>query len=275
MAYFTPILDALRDMGGTGKPQEVIERIATQLKITEEQQQEKTATGVPRFANKVHWARQYLVWAGLLDSSKHGVWSLTDIGWKASFTQEQAADLFKSVHKSRVTKKEGDGKLVENEEAAETASLEGYKEELLKVLRELSPKGFEHFTKRLLREYGFERVEVTGGPKDKGIDGHGILKVNPFVSFRVVFQCKRYSDAVTSRQVSEFRGSIPGNADKGLLITTGYFTSDATKLAQESSLFPIELVDGEQIVALVENLQLGLKATYKVDDDFFEEVREG
>ena len=91
----------------------------------------------------------------------------------------------------------------------------------------------------------------------------------------MVFQCKRYSDAVTSRQVSEFRGSIPGNADKGLLITTGYFTSDATKLAQESSLFPIELVDGEQIVALVEKLQLGLKATYKVDDDFFEEFREG
>lgn len=116
-------------------------------------------------------------------------------------------------------------------------------------------------------------MEVTGGPKDKGLDGHGILKVNPFVSFRVVFQCKRYADAVTSREVSEFRGSIPGNADKGLLITTGYFTSDATKLAQEPSLFPIELVDGEQIVDLLEKLKLGLKATYKVDEDFFQEFR--
>lgn len=275
VAYFMPILEALREMGGSAKPQEIIERIATQLKVTETQQQEKTKTGVPRFANKVHWARQYLVWAGLLDSSKHGVWGLTENGWKASFTQEEAVELFKKTHKARATVKTDTREPVVNEEVIETTVPEGYKEELLKVLQGLPPKGFEHFTKRLLREFGFERVEVTGGPKDKGLDGHGVLKVNPFVSFRVVFQCKRYADAVTSSQVATFRGSIPDNADKGLLITTGYFTSDATKLAQEPGLRPIELVDGDQIVALMEKLQLGLKATYKVDEDFFDEFREG
>ena len=134
---------------------------------------------------------------------------------------------------------------------------------------------FEHFCKRLLREYGFERVERTGGPKDKGLDGNGILKVNPFVSFRVVFQCKRYSDSVTSSEVATFRGSIPNNADKGLLITTGYFTSDAKKLAQEPGYLPIELIDGEQLIDLMEQRELGLKPTYEVNHEFFDSFEAG
>jgi restriction system protein len=95
------------------------------------------------------------------------------------------------------------------------------------------------------------------------------LKVNPFVSFRVIFQCKRYDGSVISSQVAEFRGNIPSNAGKGLLITTGYLTSDAKKRAQEPGLLSIELIDGEQLIKLMEEMQLGLKPTYEVDYGFF------
>jgi restriction endonuclease Mrr len=44
---------------------------------------------------------------------------------------------------------------------------------------------------RLLREAGFVQVNATGRSGDGGIDGHGTLQINPLVSFKVLFQCKR------------------------------------------------------------------------------------
>lgn len=52
--------------------------------------------------------------------------------------------------------------------------------------------GFERLSQRLLRESGFVQVAVTGRSGDGGIDGYGTLQVNPLVSFKVLFQCKRY-----------------------------------------------------------------------------------
>jgi hypothetical protein len=79
-----------------------------------------------------------------------------------------------------------------------------------------------------LRESGFEGVIATGRSGDGGIDGHGILQVNPFVSFTVLFQCKRHSGAVPAPDVRDFRGPMMGRADEGIIITTGTFTTEAT-----------------------------------------------
>ena len=73
--YFGPLLDALRGLGGSGTPDEVVERIAGDLRIPDEIQNELLPSGEPRYRNQVHWARFYLVREGLLDSSKRGIWS--------------------------------------------------------------------------------------------------------------------------------------------------------------------------------------------------------
>gem|GEM_PF-233458 len=277
VTFFWPVIRALQELGGSGKPGEVIQTIARDEEVSEEVQQERLKSGKLRFNNQVHFARQYLVWGGLLESSEHGVWSLTDSGRSLlSLSREKALNLFRREHALHKGKKNKEERLEEDLEFEKEDVTPSYKETVLQRLREgLSPKGFEHFCKRLLREYGFERVAVTGGPRDKGLDGEGILKINPFMSFRVVFQCKRYADAVTSSHVSTFRGSIPSNADKGILITTGYFTADAIKMAQEPGLKPIELIDGDQLVALMEELELGLRPTYILDNDFFEDFGNG
>lgn len=64
-----------------------------------------------------------------------------------------------------------------------------------------------------------------------------------------------------------------GRADKGIIITTGSFTSDARKEAVRDGVHPIELVDGEKLVGMLEQLELGLKPrqTYEVDSEFFEQ----
>jgi restriction system protein len=54
------------------------------------------------------------------------------------------------------------------------------------------------------------------------------------------------------------------------MITTGYFTSDAKSLAQNPGLKPIELIDGDQLIELLEKMELGLKPTFIVDEDFFD-----
>ncbi|MFA7667823.1 MAG: winged helix-turn-helix domain-containing protein [Burkholderiaceae bacterium] len=76
--WFGPLLDALRKLGGSGSPDEVVEQIATDLNVPDTFQNELTPSGQPRFRNQVAWARFYLVREGLLDSSRRGVWSLTE-----------------------------------------------------------------------------------------------------------------------------------------------------------------------------------------------------
>ena len=143
------------------------------------------------------------------------------------------------------------------------------------IIRSLSPAGFEKLCQRLLRESGFQQVEVTGRSGDGGIDGKGLLQINPLLSMQVVFQSKRYqaSTAVTVSQIRDLRGAMAGRTDKGIFVTTSTFTADARKEALREGVPPIELVDAQKLVMMFEELELGLtpKTVYDVDRKFFEE----
>jgi restriction system protein len=126
-----------------------------------------------------------------------------------------------------------------------------------------------------LREAGFSQVVVTGQSSDGGIDGYGTLQVNPLVSFKVLFQCKRYAKSVVPSHVRDFRGAMSGRADKGIIITTGTFTAEARREASRDGAPPIELIDGEKLVDMLERYELGLRAvtTFELDDEFFNEFK--
>jgi restriction system protein len=283
------VLDALRTLGGSGRPSEVVEQVAEDLGLAEEDQTELMDSGAPRFPNQVAWARFYLTREGLLDKSNRGVWSLTERGRHAHLSIPQARDLFnkwvKVFRDERRRRKEAEPPLAgkgEGEEAAEEpapradeGAAEGHRERLLKLLLGLPSNGFEQLCRRLLREAGFVQVAVTGRSGDGGIDGHGTLQVNPLVSFKVLFQCKRYAKSVTPTQVRDFRGAMQGRADKGIILTTGTFTVEARREAVRDGVPQIELVDGEKLLEMFENLELGLKpvTAYDIDDAFFEEFR--
>ncbi len=273
--YFQPVLDALVELGGSGRPEEVEDTIAERLGISEVERNEQIPSGQSRFSNKVNWARFYLVRAGLIDSSTRGVWNLTEKGRTTKLIQEQALELFNRVHKEFVVdrKKPKVEKPVEDEISSPQAT--DHREVLLNTLLDLPAGGFERLCQRLLREFGFEKVQITGKSGDGGLDGIGVLQVNPFVSFKVLFQCKRYSGAVSASQVRDFRGAMMGRADKGIILTTGTFTADARKESVRDGVPPIELVDGEKMIDMFEELELGLKPkkAYDIDASFFEEFR--
>jgi restriction system protein len=278
LRFCIPIVETLQALGGSGKAKEVTDTVLERLHISEREQAQTLKNGSSRVRNQVAWARFYLAKADLLDASRRGVWALTEKGRTAHLSPNAVAQLFKDVHAQFPTKDEPPHAVHDTPEMtppADPSGDRGSQRSLLDILKSLSPEGFERVSQRLLRESGFERVLVTGRSGDGGIDGHGILQVNPFVSFTVLFQCKRYAGAVSASQVHDFRGAMMGRADKGIIITTGTFTTEATKEARRDGAPPIELVDGETLVQMFERLELGVKpkTVYEVDEAFFGEYR--
>jgi restriction system protein len=278
LRFCSPIIETLKTLGGSGQPKEITDTVLERLHISEHEQAQTLKNGSSRVRNQVAWARFYLAKADWLDASRRGVWALTEKGRTVQLTPTAVAQLFKDVQANLPAKSEQPNATDDATDITPPMDLSGDSagtRTLLDVLKSLSPGGFERVSQRLLRESGFERVIVTGQSGDGGIDGHGILQVNPFVSFTVLFQCKRYAGAVSASQVRDFRGAMMGRADKGIIITTGTFTTEATKEARRDGAPPIELVDGETLVQMFERLELGVKpkTVYEVDEAFFEEYR--
>ena len=86
-------------------------------------------------------------------------------------------------------------------------------------------------------------------------------------------QCKRYGEknSVSRMQIADFRNAMLGRADKGIFITTSFFTKDAEREANREGVPPIELVDAEKLVEMIEKTELGVKPviTYEIDHEFF------
>ena len=274
--WMGPLLDVLRKLGGSGKPREVVDGIAEQLGLSDEKLEETLKSGQTRFYNQVHWSRQYLVWEGLLDSSARGVWTLTPKGNETKLTEAESLKIFSKWVKFHSAERKNNAEATTPTVAAidvEINESEDVFERFLERLRNVTADGFEQICGLLLRESGFEQVTVTGRPRDGGIDGHGILQINSFVSMKVLFQCKRYRGTVARSDVGDFRNAMIGRAEKGIIITTGTFSMDARREAVRDGAPPVELVDGERLVELFKQAQLGLKpklvTVYELDENFF------
>lgn len=206
------------------------------------------------------------------------MWTLTPLGWKTHLDAAAAREIFldrvkvyQAGRKSKTPQPSGT-----EPDIQEALPLdEAQDQTLLEVLKSLPPYGFELLCERLLREHGFEDVQVTKKSRDGGIDGYGVLRLSPFVSVKVAFQAKRYQDVVSRAAVGEFRNALLGRAEKGVFITTGRFTADAEIEAARDGVIPIELVDGQRLVGLFEEAKLGVKPKqiFEIDHLFFDQFR--
>lgn len=126
---------------------------------------------------------------------------------------------------------------------------------------------------RSLREAGFERVQVTGRSNDGGIDGVGVLQVNDLMSFNVVFQCKKWEQAVPPKEIRDLRGAMDGRAEKGIFLTTSTFSTNARTEAERPGAVPIEWVDAEKLFEMFKKYELGLKprVVFDIDLPFFDQ----
>lgn len=252
-----PTVEAIQGLGGSGSVDEIVEKVISTLGIPDELVAQPYITkrgnedGRTLLEYELAWVRTYLKQLGVLENSVRGVWALTG--------------------------KELVNNFAEISTAVEPVPITNWRELLNKYLVEtLSPAAFERLVQRMLRETGFTQVEVTGRTNDGGIDGKGIAKINGILSFRVVFQCKRYSGSVGASAIRDFRGAMQGRADKGLFITTGYFTREAVKEATRDGAIAIDIVDGEKLAEKLKKLGLGVKIELveriEIDEEWFKSI---
>jgi restriction system protein len=274
-----PLLKAIRDLGGSGSVDEIYEKVAESLQLPEDvlSVPHNPETGnQTEIEYRLAWARTYLRKYGILENSSRGVWAIAQ--GSPAVEEVDPREVVRFVQKldkqQRVLQEKESVQEIVDDTPEEIQSWRAILHSIL--TKQLEPAAFERLVKRLLRESGFTYVEVTGRTGDGGIDGKGIAKIHGFLSFHVVFQCKRYQGTVTAGQIRDFRGAMVGRADKGLFVTTGSFTRDAIKEATRDGAPPIDLVDGDQLADKLKELSLGIKTEVvekvKVEDEWFKNI---
>lgn len=293
VSYFEAVLEALRELGSSARANEVIEWVAQNRDVPTDESERITKGGQTVFENRVHWARFYLVKAGLIDSTVRGLWVLTDKGRTTKLSAAESLELFRRLSQQFRTERKNKPEQTDSEDALDDSEgddapvagvpgIDSYiniseiRQTLIKKLHDLSDIGFEHFCAAVLRHVGFENVIVTQRSHDRGVDGEGFLQINRFVKTKVMFQSKRYQGSVGSDRIQAFRGAIHGRAERGIVITTGTFTASAKSEAARENATPIELVDIDKLLDLLIEEKLGVfeSKALQIDDQFFAPFRD-
>lgn len=258
---------AVHQLGGSGHFQEIEEQVRQMLNLPDEvADQLYPGNGRKVLDHRIAFARSHLKTAGLLDNPQRSVWALTEAG------VARVSELLIPVSDTAAPESTLDTlpEVDANDDAPITG--EEWKEDLLTRILQLSPGAFERLCQRLLRESGFVQVQISGRVGDGGIDGNGLLQMARLISFPVLFQCKRWQGSVGVSVVREFRGAMSGRADRGLIISTGTFTTEARKEAARDGVPPIDLVDGHALAENLRELKLGVKEVIAVDRDWFDQL---
>ncbi|MFM7425215.1 MAG: restriction endonuclease [Elainella sp.] len=270
-----PTIKALQELGGSGTTEEIYDKVVQLLNLPDQVLEILHGnTSQSEVEYRLAWSRTYLKKYGLLQNSARGIWSLASTS--INLAELDAREIVKAVRETDKNKTSSSDPPEQAVASIETLEELAWHQQLHQTLLTLEPSAFERLTQRLLRESGFIQVQVTGKSGDGGIDGVGIARINGFLSFHVLFQCKRYQGSVTAGQIRDFRGAMQGRTDKGLFITTGTFTRDAIKEATRDGAPPIDLIDGEQLVQRLKELGLGVKITMiesvEVDTNWFTKI---
>ncbi len=296
VAYLVkPILSVLQNAGGQLERSEIKERIADMDDRIAESAQVVTIskrTGRPYkdFNFRFNFAIKDLYFNEFLTYTGSSPVTLTEKGLYVNLNE---LDVWKDViesskkywdelsKKKKITNSDfrdnenGEEEIQDSEETSEEKIKDNFKENLLSAIAKMSPKKFEAFSRALLNKMGVEftqkGIQVSN---DGGIDGYGYhIDINDFRTTRAVIQCKRYNTApVTEPEINQFLGAMNKyQADYGVFITNGRFTSAARVAAREGS--PITLIDGNDLVKLVIKYELYITPvkTYVLDNFYYSE----
>ena len=106
---------------------------------------------------------------------------------------------------------------------------------------------FEQLCKKLLETMSY-KVEHSGKSGDRGVDLKAIDR-DPIKGLTLIVQCK-HQESVAADVVIQTYGMVNSeNANKGIVITTGSFTADAQKFADENAI--IDLINDNKLAELI------------------------
>ncbi|GAA3971666.1 restriction endonuclease [Actinomadura viridis] len=291
-----PVLALLAD-GQELRLQEVRDRLAPALGISEEERQERINSGTPRFDNRVHWAVTYLYQAGLLQRPRRGVIQITDRGSEVLKANPERVDnevlnRFEDFRafKSRTrpgrstpapTEAEGQSTPQEKISSAIEEANEAVAAEVLERVQQADFVFLERLVLRVLAAMGYGgptgSIRHLGGPGDGGVDG--VIRQDPLGLDEIYVQAKRFAThrTIGRPEIQAFVGALHGaQADRGIFVTTSSFTADATDYADRVNA-RVVLIDGAALARLMVQHNIGVQdqeryVLKRVDEDFFEEL---
>ncbi|MCA9913311.1 MAG: restriction endonuclease [Anaerolineae bacterium] len=292
-----PLLQYAAD-GQEHSIREAIIDLAQLFQLSESDRAEMLPSGKqPRFDNRVHWAGTYLRKSGLLRSTGRARFCITERGYAVLDTNPPAINIkflrqfpelvaFKSPSNSSKAEAisyvndESDQTPQEELDANYKALREQLIQDLIDVILTCSPTFFEHLVVDLLLAMGYggtleDSGEVTPPSHDGGIDG--IIKEDKLGFDIIAIQAKRYGEdhSVGRQTVQSFAGSLVGRGiNKGVFITTSYFTRDAQVFAHNTPQPKMILVDGRTLAELMIDHNIGVSPVEvytikKIDSDYF------
>lgn len=282
------------------KYRDLIEKLAIEFQITDEERKELLASGNQAiFDNRVGWAKTYLKKAGLLDSPKRATFVITQIGLDtlkknpdrvdAKYLRQFPAFLeFQNASRNDNETEEETTVIAVSEQTPEENLDKAYQRirkslasELLQNVVDLSPIFFERLVVELLVKMGYggsikDAGKAIGKSGDEGIDG--TIKEDKLGLDIIYIQAKRWKpgNVVGRPELHKFVGALAGQgAKKGIFITTSNFTKEALDYTPKNET-KIVLIDGEQLAQLMIDCNLGCTTQQiyelkKIDSDYFGE----
>jgi Restriction endonuclease len=133
--------------------------------------------------------------------------------------------------------------------------------ELKKAIERLEPGAFELLVVRVLTELGSE-VRHTGRTNDRGVDAEAVLTLEGLTSVLTKVQAKRWSRPAPGRIVRELRGALRVD-ERGLIVTTAEFTTEAIREASAEGKAKIGLLGGDALVRLCAEHRIGVDRIQK------------
>jgi restriction system protein len=149
------------------------------------------------------------------------------------------------------------------------------REQLRDRLAEMDPYLFEHLVRDLLEAMGYQDVEVTQQSGDKGVDFVATVQFG-ITEVKEVVQVKRTRDTIGRPKLDQLRGALPYHeAIRGTIITLGRFSKNCTERALFTGAAPVTLIDGERLLDLLIEHEIGMQkkptVLYEVDARYFED----
>lgn len=274
----------------------LISALADKFELSEEERGHATRkSGRTVIYDRITWALTFLYNAGLLERPSRGVYSISEIG-KEALKKHKTIDvkILKQYPKFaewfRNEKKQDDNSVVvadiESTQTPQEIIEKGYrqlvsvaKQELLDRIISSTPDFFEQVILDLLVAMGYggsqmDAAKRMGKTGDGGIDG--VIKEDALGLDVVYVQAKRYKEnnGVPVSHVRDFAGSLQANrANKGVFVTTSYFSKDAYDFVSKVHS-RIILIDGDELAKLLYEHGIGVRLetrfdVKKIDEGYF------
>ena len=249
------------------------------------------------FFGRISWALSYMNMAGLTQRPKRGVYQISETG-KAQLNRPKkihdfiAEQLEKREPVTTTTKKENQQQGLHERLSPQEELYESFAkiktavcEDIIDIILSKSPQAFERLVVSLLQSMGYgdeikSSAEVTKYSNDKGIDG--IIKEDVLGLGKIHIQAKRYNkkNVVSREEIQKFVGALAGaRSDKGVFITTSYYSKGAIEYAENLSGATLVLIDGKKLSGFIYEYGLGMQVEQtikikKLDGDFWDSMED-